>query len=668
MANLLDQASILLTPTAYDNGKVLCVKPSAAPYGDFDFSRNSSATRVNAQGLVEDVQILSGNLVTNGDFSEEGTELLTQPVNLVTDFTTNSGGVIVDADTFETFGGSYDGIKKANLLIVGKSYKIVIEGNTTSSGFTIGNNTASGNEYGIGFGTHYFIATVNSVLWIRQKTSGTTNITSFSVKEVGQDWVLQTGWSIAEDKAVCEANGGFDVLSQVSVLNSGNSYKVTYTADLSLITSGTLKLGAFSNSESERTILDGTNTAYLTASGTSFQINEGGAIGTATITDISVIEVTSDTNLPRINYDGFSFDGSGNIIPNSGCGSWLWEGQSTNLQIQSQVFSGYNGSNQVVTDNSISSPDGTITGAILADNNSGGTGTVQIYDNVTVDVSSDYTLSIFAKKKDLDFIALRIGSFTTPSTDQSYFNLNLGTVVSEGSGQTAKIENYGNGWFRCSVTFTTDVADTSGFLTVRLSENGSSTVVDMDNTSNIYIWGMQFEKQSYATSYIPTEGTTVTRNQDVCTNGGSAALINSTEGVLYAEIATLTQDNDSVIEICLNGGSSANRVAITFTPATNTLRTVVRVGGTNVIDFTNVLSSITSFNKIAIKYKENDFSLFVNGTELQTSTSGNIFPASTLNSLDFDNASGASNFFGKTKCLAVFPYLSDSELAELTTI
>ncbi len=42
--------------------------------GDFDFSRNSAATRVNAQGLVENVQILSGDLVSNGDFSQEGAE------------------------------------------------------------------------------------------------------------------------------------------------------------------------------------------------------------------------------------------------------------------------------------------------------------------------------------------------------------------------------------------------------------------------------------------------------------------------------------------------------------------------------------------------------------------------------------------------------------------
>jgi len=74
MANLLEKASIILTPTAYDDGKVLAIKPSEAPYGDFDFTRNSSATRVNAQGLVEDVQILSSNLVQNGDFSEIGSE------------------------------------------------------------------------------------------------------------------------------------------------------------------------------------------------------------------------------------------------------------------------------------------------------------------------------------------------------------------------------------------------------------------------------------------------------------------------------------------------------------------------------------------------------------------------------------------------------------------
>ena len=58
----------MLTPTAYNNGEALCIKPDDGS-GDFQFSRNSAATRVNAQGLVENVQILSSNLVQNGDFS-----------------------------------------------------------------------------------------------------------------------------------------------------------------------------------------------------------------------------------------------------------------------------------------------------------------------------------------------------------------------------------------------------------------------------------------------------------------------------------------------------------------------------------------------------------------------------------------------------------------------
>ena len=74
--NLLQKASILLTPTAYNDGSMLSVKPENGD-GDFTFSRGSAATRVNAQGLVENVQIISDELVSNGNFSQEGSELIT---------------------------------------------------------------------------------------------------------------------------------------------------------------------------------------------------------------------------------------------------------------------------------------------------------------------------------------------------------------------------------------------------------------------------------------------------------------------------------------------------------------------------------------------------------------------------------------------------------------
>ena len=54
MSNLLDKASILLTPTAITASKLMCIKPNTA-VGDFDFFRTSTATRTNSSGLIESV-------------------------------------------------------------------------------------------------------------------------------------------------------------------------------------------------------------------------------------------------------------------------------------------------------------------------------------------------------------------------------------------------------------------------------------------------------------------------------------------------------------------------------------------------------------------------------------------------------------------------------------
>jgi hypothetical protein len=50
--SLLDTASLLLTPNAYKEGKLYSVIPSDGS-GDFTFTRATTATRVNSDGLVE---------------------------------------------------------------------------------------------------------------------------------------------------------------------------------------------------------------------------------------------------------------------------------------------------------------------------------------------------------------------------------------------------------------------------------------------------------------------------------------------------------------------------------------------------------------------------------------------------------------------------------------
>jgi hypothetical protein len=87
-------------------------------------------------------------------------------------------------------------------------------------------------------------------------------------------------------------------------------------------------------------------------------------------------------------------------------------------------------------------------------------------------------------------------------------------------------------------------------------------------------------------------------------------------------------------------------------------------------NFFHTVTNTTDYNKIAFKWKVNDFALWINGVEVATDTSGGVIAANTLNRIDFHNQANSSvqNFYGKVKALAVFnEALSDSELTQLTT-
>ena len=224
------------------------------------------------------------NVVLNHDFADLGAEILSQPVDLVTDFIVNGGGVIVDADTFDTFGGTYDGIRKNSCFTVGKRYKLTIQGDTTSSGFTIGDTSGSGNQYGSGFGTFYFTAVGNGSLWIRQQTSGTTNITSFTVKQVDPNdrWTKNTGWTISDGTANKDS-GDTNYLTQDF---SGNGqFKITYT--ISGYVSGNVRLRVGTGFSAIIRTSNGTYTEYITKDSASFGFY---GVGEFSIDNVTVTE------------------------------------------------------------------------------------------------------------------------------------------------------------------------------------------------------------------------------------------------------------------------------------------------------------------------------------------------------------------------------------------
>ena len=184
---------------------------------------------------------------------------------------------------------------------------------------------------------------------------------------------------------------------------------------------------------------------------------------------------------------------------------------------------------------------------------------------------------------------------------------------------------------------------------------------------DILLSGAQLENSSFPTSLIPTSGTTVTRNKDLANGSGDTSLINSIDGVLYSEFAAIADDQTLKV-ISISDSSSNNEVLIrTLQTSSNTLQSRVRANSSNAAIIQNVLSDITQFNKIAIKYKSGDIGFFVNGVKVGTSTSAFTF-INNLNQLRFEGGGSGGDFFGGVKTVAVFKEaLTDAELIALTS-
>jgi len=347
------------------------------------------------------------------------------------------------------------------------------------------------------------------------------------------------------------------------------------------------------------------------------------------------------------------------------CPHLLLEPSRTNLIADSDDMTGFSFTNAAIDLNSGIAPDGTNTAIKFKDNNGGGTGAVRMFKAYTVSASTDYQMSVFMKANGVNYAGLRTGSFLPPANGDTVFNLSNGTIHSQSSAHTrASIEDYGNGWYRCSIGFETGSSVTSGNFVVILANNsGNPNSVPIDGTSNVLIWGAQFEAGSYTTSHIPTSGSIETRSADFCNLSGTSAEFNDSEGVLFAEIEALANDLTRR-DISINDGTTSNRVVLRYDNSSNRLRVFVN-GTSDSITVTGY--TITDTLKIAYKYKVNDYAIWVNGTEAGTNTSSTDIP-SGLDLLNFDQGNNTNNFYGKVKQLIYFnEALSDSELQTLTS-
>ena len=377
--------------------------------------------------------------------------------------------------------------------------------------------------------------------------------------------------------------------------------------------------------------------------------NDGKILSVKPNTSVGDFDFTRGSSATRVNELGF-IEEVGNNLPRinytDGVGSWLFEPQRTNNLNYSEQFDNAYWINNGVTINSnqIISPDGNLNADLLT-GVSGGLGVV-VFSKWS---STNNVASCFAKKGSTSLFKI-----ANVSSGNRYviFNLENGTVSEQSTGWTGSIEDYGNGWYRCTA--------------ISNNETGTFSLGVTSATESVYLWGAQLE-EDYPTSYIKTTSAAVTRLQDAAFGAGSSDLINSTEGVLYAEISALADDLTFRL-ISLSDGTTSNRLSLGYRTTSNAIYCEIRNANVTQAFLITTINDIKTKSKVAVKYKENDFAMWVNGVEVSTDTSG-ITPIN-LSKINFDSGQQTGGYFyGNVKCVAVFKEaLTDEELICLTQV
>jgi len=385
------------------------------------------------------------------------------------------------------------------------------------------------------------------------------------------------------------------------------------------------------------------------------------------------------SGIPRLDY--YTSGGT------AGCPALLVEPSGTNLAWHSETWaagSNWNlsaGSTPRVTrvtgsTDAFKAPDGTFTANALSPTS--GNVSHQLFSNspteITYTSGTIYTQSAFFKAGTGDagrYVQLTFGSPQFTQVGYANFDLQVGAVVASGgtadANRNARIENYGNGWYRCAFTATCNASGTTnGVFAVLIIASGATRAPSFSGTVTdvLYGWGAQVETGSVATSYIPTTTASVTRNADaVSVSGAVSGSIGQTEGTIYWEGAINRIDR---VFFALASGSSTTQAVRLQTTGAGLLQGIAISGTVQGNPTTSGAVTLGQFYKVAFAYKENDFVLYVNGVLQATNTSGTL--PTNLNSVYFCNSNGTEITDQRCRAAALYnTRLTNDQLAALTT-
>jgi uncharacterized protein YmfQ (DUF2313 family) len=307
------------------------------------------------------------------------------------------------------------------------------------------------------------------------------------------------------------------------------------------------------------------------------------------------------------------------------------EGAGTNLLRYSEQFDNAvwtKAGGIIVVANASVAPDGSMSADKIIPSNGASTVGASVVEFVSkVAAPVVYTASVFAKAGEMDIVRLFMhGANTTTARCIANFNLitKSAVVVSQGSSgfddATVSITDVGGGYFRVSLTATTD---SNAGVSLRLYSL-SSTLSVGDDVSGVYVWGAHLDAGPLS-SYIPTTSAAVTRAADVAAVNTLTPWFSPARGTLYAEATNLGPSGTTIAQL----GTISDRILTSVAPAGFT-----GSGGSTIVGSVNQASMQSAVGapgqKVAYAYATNDFACAVGGTLIGTDTSGALPTVSSM--------------------------------------
>jgi len=279
--------------------------------------------------------------------------------------------------------------------------------------------------------------------------------------------------------------------------------------------------------------------------------------------------------------------------------------------------------------------------------------------------ATSHTYSIYAKKgsaaTDANFFAI-YNSTTATTLAQLSINYDTG-VVTQTTGTGATATAAGNNIWRIVIPVTSGITVGNVLNCYSCYLGGTETAGEF-----AYVYGAQLEAGAFATSYIPTVASQVTRAVDVASVNTLSPWYNSVAGTLYAEVDYIAAAAGGVGDYnsSLSDGTTSN--IILLASVTGTVGQVISGGTTTFNQTVGSRPAIGATQKNALAYAANDANNATNGTAGTTDTSVTVPTAITK--LNLGNRGDSQGYLnGHLRRLTYHPRrLTNAELQTLTTL